>query len=519
MDSLLSQATNLSLSSQDRVIQLSPVSLSSEDRSFSLVGKMLTTKVISMSTMKGASRRPWSNAGTIDYKFIGENTFALTFSLEANREVVWSKRPWIIADHLLAVKKCDDLTNPEDVSFDSMDIWVQLHNLPPRYKSIENVRVVANSYFRLLEIDRAGFQPGTWNRFVRIMVEIDLREPLPECFFIPTGQIRSKVDFVFEKVKEKCEACQKIGHSESSCQEDPGSPAEDIHGYLRSPGGTCHGSVRSPARIQQEQSDFGSSDGLTLSPSRRSRLSLQGERRTDGENPPTASSHTQKRHDEKSPPPQKSGNYFSPTTADLFPEEISAPYNSKGVKKAAKWISPRNIEKDLGGSDGLLGSSPFTPSSGLMFPPGFGPVPLVSVDLGEKVASGGETISAGLSGSKSKGKEDGWACKEVEKDGTSTGRVMEAVTKKRKMETTVPFNLEVGNDGQRKKDGGFCLGQGWSAAAGNQKKVGKGKAKNVEASRSRGVVTDEVPKAVGDPVSNAKNEVGVVVLQKPPNPS
>ncbi|CAN1181360.1 hypothetical protein LINPERPRIM_LOCUS6205 [Linum perenne] len=156
----------------ERILELSPIHLEDgQGGSFSLIGKMLTTKSITMGNIKGATRRPWSSAGSIDIKFLKDNTFIFTFSSEANRDLIWSKRPWVIADHLLVLKKGDDYNNPDEVPFDSMDPWVQMHNLPARYKSLENIKTVANSYFKYKDVDRAGLQQGTWHRFVRVWAE------------------------------------------------------------------------------------------------------------------------------------------------------------------------------------------------------------------------------------------------------------------------------------------------------------------------------------------------------------
>ncbi|CAN1150975.1 hypothetical protein LINPERHAP2_LOCUS17899 [Linum perenne] len=372
MDSLLNQTTNLTLSRPERVLELAPFNMEDEQGgSFSLVGKMLTTKAISMSTIKGATRRPWSLAGSIDIKFLKDNTFIFTFSSEEIREFIWSKRSWVIADHLLALKKGDDYNNPDDVPFDTMDLWVQFHNLPAKYKSMENIKTVANNYFKYKEIDRAGLQPGTWHRFVRVWVEIDLREPLPNYFIIPTGAARERVDFVYEKVNELCKACARIGHTEFSCQEDPGSPF-DFSGtarrtdYLRSPGDTSGESSRG-------------------TPS--SEFTLQDKEKSSGYYPPTASSRTARPTDLRG---MDSATPFSasPNFEDLFPRSKEQVYNSKGRKEAKGFICPRNLGLELE-NDGLgSGLRVEGAQSRLSFPPGFEPM------MGQKSLSKEADLSA-----------------------------------------------------------------------------------------------------------------------------
>ncbi|CAN1185033.1 hypothetical protein LINPERHAP2_LOCUS37304 [Linum perenne] len=376
MESLLNQTTNLNLSRPERVLELSPIIPdNNQEGSFSLVGKMLTTKAITMGIIKGATRRPWSLAGSIDTKFLKDNTFIFTFSSEENREQIWAKRPWVIADHLLVLKKEDGYNNPDDVPFDFMELWVQLHNIPAKYKSLENIKTIANSYFKFLDVDTVGVQPGTWHRFVRVWAEVDLREPLPDYFIIPTRAAKERVDFVYEKATDLCKSCSRIGHTEYVCQEDPGSPF-DAEGlarttrYLRSPGGTQYGNRSTPTSSPNSQRLLVDFSGASTGGEQSAKSPFLGNVGSAGHYPPTASSRisrsTARRGTDADIP-----RFFTPTTEDLYHSSKEPTYNSKIRKEVASVIVPRKLGFELEGEDGGSG---LRVEPGPFYPPGFSPL-------------------------------------------------------------------------------------------------------------------------------------------------
>ncbi|CAN0892095.1 hypothetical protein LINGRAHAP2_LOCUS17352 [Linum grandiflorum] len=136
--------------------------------------------------MKGATRLPWIEAGEVDIRNEGGNTFVFTFSKEELREAIWSKRPWVIASSFLNLKKWDRDGELRNIPFQTADLWINIHNLPPQYKSIENVKVVGNLYFQYINCDRAGLDQGRWRRYIRAFVEVRIDESLQILGELPT---------------------------------------------------------------------------------------------------------------------------------------------------------------------------------------------------------------------------------------------------------------------------------------------------------------------------------------------
>ncbi|CAN1791945.1 hypothetical protein LINPERHAP1_LOCUS19508 [Linum perenne] len=79
-------------------------------------------------------------------------------------------------------------------------------------------------------------------------------------------------------------------------------------------------------------------------------------------------SHAPRRIEGEKDVSEEPNQSFFLSTDALFSEGATTLYNSKGAKKAAVHISPRNLENDLGQGSPLG-------TSGLSTPPGFGPLP------------------------------------------------------------------------------------------------------------------------------------------------
>ncbi|CAN1279609.1 hypothetical protein LINPERPRIM_LOCUS17080 [Linum perenne] len=219
MELLLNHARRLSISNQKPNLNLIPRTQSANERgSCMLVGKMITKRQISTSTMKGATRLPWGQEGEVDIRNEGDNIFVITFQTDHQREKVWKKRPWVIANTLLNLKRWDGDRDPKEVAFQTADLWIHIHNLPARYRSEENVKEISQYFVKFLECDRAGFEPGRWKRFIRLFAEVRIDDPLQITGELTSGG-KDLVEFKYEKIQDYCLYCGRIGHSESSCDD------------------------------------------------------------------------------------------------------------------------------------------------------------------------------------------------------------------------------------------------------------------------------------------------------------
>ncbi|CAL1409409.1 unnamed protein product [Linum trigynum] len=191
-----------------------------------LLGKMLTESKVALAKAAGAARYAWGCYGEVNiHPTETQNLFLFTFSNTEIRDKIWRDRPWSLSNTLTAIERYNGRGRPEDVPIEKMAMWVQIHGLHQNQRNEENMVTIGSSYFlELLDLDRASLDYTGYRRFLRILVEVDIREPVPTGFDFPfidefSGVEHCEViDFKYERLVELCYYCGRIGHNWQTCR-------------------------------------------------------------------------------------------------------------------------------------------------------------------------------------------------------------------------------------------------------------------------------------------------------------
>ncbi|CAL1359859.1 unnamed protein product [Linum trigynum] len=203
-----------------------PILTSTGGRGISmLLGKMLTENRVALAKAAGAARYAWGGYGEVNVQPTEtQNLFIFTFSNEEIREKIWRVRPWSLSNTLTAVEKYNGRGKPEEVPMEKVAMWVQIHGMHQNQRSEQNMVVIGTHYFPgFLDLDRASLEFSGYRKFLRILVEVDLREPVPIGFDFPfTDEITGEehcdiIDFKYERLVELCYFCGRIGHNWPTC--------------------------------------------------------------------------------------------------------------------------------------------------------------------------------------------------------------------------------------------------------------------------------------------------------------
>ncbi|KAK3189668.1 hypothetical protein Dsin_029229 [Dipteronia sinensis] len=95
-----------------------------------IVGKVLTSKLVKKDIFIDVMNKVWRVSGGVDIEPIKGNVFAFYFSNEEDKMLVLRGGPWSFDRAIIVF---DEPTGTGDVSnlkFNSIDFWVQIHNLP-----------------------------------------------------------------------------------------------------------------------------------------------------------------------------------------------------------------------------------------------------------------------------------------------------------------------------------------------------------------------------------------------------
>ncbi|CAL1355971.1 unnamed protein product [Linum trigynum] len=190
-----------------------------------LLGKMLSENKVALAKAAGAARYAWGEYGEIGVQPTqSQNLFIFTFKDAKTRERIWLERPWSLSNTMTAVEKCEGRGEPKDVPMNKLAVCVQIHGLHQNQRSEQNIISIGTFYFKkFIDMDRASIHFNGYRRFVTMLAEVDLCEPVLTGFNFPstdeaTGRDYCEViSFKYERLVELCYFCGRIGHNWPTC--------------------------------------------------------------------------------------------------------------------------------------------------------------------------------------------------------------------------------------------------------------------------------------------------------------
>ena len=202
---------------QENRIELPPNQNTNLPSELILLAKILSPKNISYNMVKDITEKAWKLVYPMETKRLSKEVFMFIFHHEVDLHKVYTRRPWSIrGGHLVLKKWSPDLTWQE-VDFSTSLVWVQVHGLPPLWKTEDNLRKIGSRVGSVLEVDLTGEPGGAWKKFIRIRVEVDIAKPLSPGVFLPQ-QNRSDlwIGLKYEKTADLYYQCGLIRHDQKN---------------------------------------------------------------------------------------------------------------------------------------------------------------------------------------------------------------------------------------------------------------------------------------------------------------
>lgn len=118
--------------------------------------------------------------------------------------------------------------NPRSVSLNSIDLWVQIHDLKPGFMSENIIREVGNYIGQLVESCSSNFKEF-WRDYMRVRVSLNLSKPLKRRMKVrKAGDNWFWITFKYENVPTFCFICGFMGHSDKFCSRLFDTPENEI---------------------------------------------------------------------------------------------------------------------------------------------------------------------------------------------------------------------------------------------------------------------------------------------------
>src|SRR4051812_21106927 len=78
----------------------------------------------------------WDLAKEVKFSPLSDNLYTLQFMCLGDWERVMEEGPWTFRDHAVVLAPYNGFTKPSTIPLNTIDIWIQIHDLPDGYHSL-----------------------------------------------------------------------------------------------------------------------------------------------------------------------------------------------------------------------------------------------------------------------------------------------------------------------------------------------------------------------------------------------
>ncbi|XP_060957652.1 uncharacterized protein LOC133029176 [Cannabis sativa] len=198
------------------------------DGRWSLVGKLLTGRISDYKVFQNMIADLWKPGKGMTVKILEQNRFLFQFYHEIDIQRVINGSPWTFDRKHLILKRLKAGDNPKMVELDTIDMWVQIHDLQSGFKTEQAVQKAGNYIGTFLSSDPNNFH-GIWRDYLRVRVSISLHKPLKRRMkFRKRDGETFWANFKYEKVPTFCFICGIMGHPETFCPKLYDTPVANL---------------------------------------------------------------------------------------------------------------------------------------------------------------------------------------------------------------------------------------------------------------------------------------------------
>lgn len=185
----------------------------------SLVGKVLSNKLINRDGFRAAIHQMWRTIRGVQIESLGGNKFIFHFGSTEDRRRVLYGGPWSFDRSLIVLTEPTGIGDISKLRFDHTPIWVQIHNIPIICMNKQTRQHLGSMIGSVIKVDQGedGDYLGT---FIRVRIMLDISKPLKRGLRVKVQD--SDDDYLvlplqYERLPEFCFFCGLIGHVFKEC--------------------------------------------------------------------------------------------------------------------------------------------------------------------------------------------------------------------------------------------------------------------------------------------------------------
>jgi hypothetical protein len=149
---------------------------SNQPKSF-LAAKFLTQRSLNVEAVACTFKPMWRTDQGFTIRDMGNNILVIVFDDEADRERVLQGEPWAYDKHLIVFQHIAQEEAIEEVNFNEISFWIQLHDLPIRKMNQESITLLATPLGVIKQVSEGDNATGN-GQCLRIRVRLDITKPL-----------------------------------------------------------------------------------------------------------------------------------------------------------------------------------------------------------------------------------------------------------------------------------------------------------------------------------------------------
>lgn len=126
-----------------------------------------------------------------------------SFDNKANVDRILLSEPWSFNKHLVVMQRYEKEVPVQELKFDRISFWVQLHGIPPRYMTLDAAEKITAVIGDVSQ--PTDFKKADGGNFLRVRVSIDKSLPLCRGRLVSLKKEKQTwISFKYERLPNLC---------------------------------------------------------------------------------------------------------------------------------------------------------------------------------------------------------------------------------------------------------------------------------------------------------------------------
>ncbi|KAE8812526.1 hypothetical protein D1007_10450 [Hordeum vulgare] len=129
---------------------------------WAVVGKSCSPRSLNKTVLEQTMQRAWGLHKEAKFRDLGHNVFEVHFGSEGDWKHFLNNGPWQYDFSVLIIKNYEGGTRPSKMVFDKIDVWFQVHVLPPDMRTEDLGRALGDWLGEVVrvDVDKDGLAKG-----------------------------------------------------------------------------------------------------------------------------------------------------------------------------------------------------------------------------------------------------------------------------------------------------------------------------------------------------------------------